>query len=119
MPLYRLAHGRSGDKGDSANIGVLARHPALVPLLREQLTAQAVADYFAHLAAGPVTRYEWPGVDGFNFVLQRALGGGGTGSLRHDPQGKAYAQLLLDFPMHVPEDLVPLLVPDVVLPGAA
>ena len=72
-----MAHGRSGDKGDSANIGVLARHPEFLPLLRAQLTEDAVADYFAHLAAGPVTRYEWPGLNGFNFVLQKALGGGG------------------------------------------
>jgi len=112
VPLYCVAHGRSGDKGDSANIGVLARHPEFLPLLRAQLTEDAVADYFAHLAAGPVRRYEWPGLNGFNFVLQKALGGGGTGSLRHDPQGKAYAQLLLDFPMRVPAHLHPLLKPE-------
>lgn len=102
VPLIRCAHGRSGDKGDSANIGILARHPRFVPLLRAQLTAEAVAGYFAHLVQGPVTRYEWPGIDGFNFVLEGALGGGGVASLRHDPQGKAYAQLLLDFPLAVP-----------------
>ena len=112
VPLFRLAHGRSGDKGNSANIGVLARHPDLLPLLRAQLTAAAVADWFAHLVTGPVTRYEWPGIDGFNFVLQGALGGGGTGSLRHDPQGKAYAQLLLDFPIRVPAALLALLKAD-------
>ena len=109
VPLWRAAHGRSGDKGNSANIAVLARHAELLPVLRAQLTAEAVADYFAHLAEGPVTRYEWPGLTGFNFVLERALGGGGTGSLRHDPQGKAYAQLLLDFPLKVPLALHALL----------
>ena len=112
VPLYRLAYARSGDKGNSANIGLLARHPDLLPLIRAQLGAPEVAVWFAHLADGPVTRYEWPGVHGFNFVLQRALGGGGTGSLRHDPQGKAYAQLLLDFPIRVPAALQPLLKAD-------
>lgn len=109
VPLYRLAHGRSGDKGNAANIGVLARHPDLLPLIRAQLGAAEVAAWFAHLATGPVVRYEWPGLHGLNFVLQGALGGGGTGSLRHDPQGKAYAQLLLDFPIRVPTALLPLL----------
>ena len=105
-PLYLFAHGRSGDKGDSANIGVLARDPRYLPLLRAQLTADAVAGYFAHLVRGEVARYEWPGLDGFNFVLKQALGGGGVASLRHDPQGKAYAQMLLDFPLAVPPDLL-------------
>jgi len=105
-PLYLFAHGRSGDKGDSANVGVLARDPRYLPLLRAQLTPAAVAAYFAHLVSGEVTRYEWPGLDGFNFVLKQALGGGGVASLRHDPQGKAYAQMLLDFPLAMPPDLV-------------
>jgi hypothetical protein len=104
VPLIRCAHGRSGDKGDSVNIGILARHPRFLPLLRAQLTAEAVAGYFAHLVKGPVTRYEWPGLEGFNFLLEGALGGGGVASLRHDPQGKAYAQMLLDFPLAVPRD---------------
>ena len=102
VPLRVLAHGRSGDKGDRANIGVLARHPDFVAVLAGQLTADAVANWFAHLIAGPVTRYPWPGLQGFNFVLERALGGGGVASLRHDPQGKAYAQMLLDLPVVVP-----------------
>ncbi|MEQ8664038.1 MAG: acyclic terpene utilization AtuA family protein, partial [Gammaproteobacteria bacterium] len=106
VPLLRLARARSGDKGDSANIGVLARQPHYLPWLRAQLTAEAVAAWFAHLAHGPVTRYEWPGLDGFNFVLEGALGGGGTASLRHDPQGKAYAQMLLDLPLTVPAGLL-------------
>ncbi|MEQ8230787.1 MAG: acyclic terpene utilization AtuA family protein, partial [Gammaproteobacteria bacterium] len=106
VPLARLARARSGDKGDSANIGVLARDPRYLPFLRTQLTADTVATWFAHLAEGPVTRYDWPGLDGFNFVLERALGGGGTASLRHDPQGKAYAQMLLDLPITVPPGLL-------------
>ena len=102
VPLRILAYARSGDKGDNANIGVLARRPEFLPLLREQLDAKVVAAWFAHLAHGPVTRYAWPGLNGFNFVLERALGGGGVASLRHDPQGKAYAQMLLDLPIVVP-----------------
>jgi hypothetical protein len=102
VPLLRLAHGRSGDKGDISNISVLARRPELVPLLAATLTPQAVRSYLAHLCDGDVTRFAWPGLDGFNFVLRRALGGGGIASLRYDPQGKAHAQILMDFPVRVP-----------------
>ncbi len=83
---------------------MLARRPEFVPLLAAQLSSDAVGAWFAHLAAGPVTRYPWPGLDGFNFVLERALGGGGVASLRHDPQGKAHAQMLLDLPIAVPAE---------------
>ena len=106
LPLIALAHGRSGDKGDSANIGILARHPQFVPVLRARLTAERVAAALAHFVAGPVTRYEWPGLDGFNFVAERALGGGGVASLRNDPQGKGFSQVLLDIPIDVPIRLI-------------
>lgn len=102
VPLIAVAHGRSGDKGDIANIGVIARRPGFAAALREGLTPEAVHGYFAHYALGPVERFEWPGLYGFNFVLHRALGGGGVASLRHDPQGKALAQALMDFPLAVP-----------------
>ncbi|MBX3452927.1 acyclic terpene utilization AtuA family protein [Ferrovibrio sp.] len=102
VPLIRIAHGRSGDKGDIANIGVLARHPDFLPAIAAALTAQAVGEYFAHLAEGPVRRFDWPGLHGFNFMLHKALGGGGMASLRHDPQGKTYAQILMDFHVPVP-----------------
>jgi len=102
VPLVRLAHGRSGDKGDTANIGVLARRPEFVPLLAQALTPDSVRAYLAHLVEGKVTRYDWPGLGGWNFVLERALGGGGTASLRYDPQGKSYAQILMDLPVRVP-----------------
>jgi hypothetical protein len=102
VPLSRLAHGRSGDKGDTANIGVLARRREFVPLLAEALTATAVRAYLAHLVEGEVERFDWPGLGGWNFVLHRALGGGGVASLRYDPQGKGYAQILMDFPVRVP-----------------
>lgn len=103
VPLIELATGRSGDKGDAANIGILARRPEDLPLLREQLTAEAVHRYLAHVVEGSVTRYEWPGLNGFNFLLTEALGGGGMASLRHDPQGKMLAQVLMDFPLRVPD----------------
>lgn len=106
VPLIEIAHGRSGDKGDSANIGVLARRPELVPVLRARLTEDAVRDWLGHLVAGDVRRYEWPGLDGFNFVLENALDGGGMASLRHDPQGKMLAQILMDLPIEVPVALL-------------
>ena len=102
VTLLALAYGRSGDKGDSANIGVLARKPEFLPLLRAQLTPEAVATYFAHFAPSRVERFEIPGLGGFNFLLHNALGGGGMASLRYDPQGKMMAQILMDFPLEVP-----------------
>jgi len=101
-PLIALAHGRSGDKGDIANIGVISRRPEFEAAIGAGLTADAVRDYFAHYVQGPVERFAWPGLHGFNFVLHGALGGGGVSSLRHDPQGKALAQALLDIPVSVP-----------------
>lgn len=101
-PLMALAHGRSGDKGDIANIGIISRRPEFEAAIRSGLTADAVRDYFAHYVQGPVERFAWPGLYGFNFVLHGALGGGGVSSLRHDPQGKALAQALMDIPVCVP-----------------
>ncbi|MDB5827073.1 MAG: hypothetical protein JWQ73_1293 [Variovorax sp.] len=106
VPLIRIAHGRSGDKGDMANIGVIARSPAAWDVLRRVLDAGTVAEYFAHVAGGRVTRYELPGFHALNFTLENALGGGGVASLRYDPQGKAFAQMLLDLPVEVPTELL-------------
>jgi hypothetical protein len=102
VPLIALARGRSGDKGDSANIGVLARRPEFLPAIREALTPTAVRDYLAHYVLGTVERFEWPGLSGFNFLLRQSLGGGGMASLRHDAQGKALAQILMDIPVAAP-----------------
>jgi hypothetical protein len=101
-PLIAFAHARSGDKGDIANIGVIARRAEYEPALRESLTAEAVKRWFAHYALGPVERFDWPAFHGFNFLLHGGLGGGGVASLRHDPQGKALAQALLDMPIEAP-----------------
>ncbi|WP_372750585.1 acyclic terpene utilization AtuA family protein [Litorivivens sp.] len=105
VPLEKLAYARSGDKGDIANIGVIARKPEYLPWLYQQLTAKAVADYFAHLVKGRVDRYELPGINGFNFLMREALGGGGSASLRIDPQAKAYAQMLLSMEVKIPEPM--------------
>ncbi|MBI1321366.1 MAG: acyclic terpene utilization AtuA family protein [Candidatus Hydrogenedens sp.] len=106
VPLVQVAHGRSGDKGNDSNIGIIARKPELYPVLREQLTAERVHDYFSYLMTGSVDRYDLPGISALNFVLHDSLGGGGMNSLRNDPQGKAYAQILLDMPISVPKALL-------------
>jgi len=102
VPLIQLAHGRSGDKGDRVNIGVIARRPEYLPAIAAALTPAAVREYLIHLVHGDVERFDWPGIHAFNFVLQGALDGGGTASLRYDPQGKTYAQILMDMPVAVP-----------------
>ncbi|MBI2771792.1 MAG: DUF1446 domain-containing protein [Burkholderiales bacterium] len=102
VELIELAWARSGDKGDSSNIGVIARRPEWLPLLRAQLTEERVAAWLAHLVKGQVTRYDVPGIHAFNFLCTQALDGGGMGSLRNDPLGKGMAQILLTMPVRVP-----------------
>lgn len=102
--LEDLAYTRSGDKGNDANIGVIARDPSYVPYLRRHLTEKAVHKYFENLFDDPkdcpVTRYEMPGINSFNFLMKDCLGGGGVASVRPDPQGKALGQMLLDFELN-------------------
>ncbi|MED6239274.1 hypothetical protein ATANTOWER_004279, partial [Ataeniobius toweri] len=97
--LEDLAYARSGDKGDSANIGVIARHPLYFPYLKKHLTSSVVEDYFSHLIQpgehNAVTRYTLPGIHGLNFVLRSSLGGGGVASLRSDPQFPSVSGSLL------------------------
>jgi hypothetical protein len=115
VPLHRVADARSGDKGNAANIGVIARTPDLLPLIREQVTPERVRAFFAHYLGGQVRGWELPGLAALNFLLEDVLGGaGGTTSLRFDPQGKSYAAMLLDLPVMVPAGT---LLPD--LPGPA
>ncbi|RBW48392.1 acyclic terpene utilization AtuA family protein [Marinobacter sp. F3R11] len=107
--LIDLAWARSGDKGDHSNIGVIARKPEFVPFIEAALTADAVAEWMSHTLnpeTGKVTRWSLPGFHAFNFLLEHSLGGGGIASLRIDPQGKAFAQQLLEFPVPVPSTLV-------------
>ncbi len=101
VPLIQLAYARSGDKGNTSNIGIIARHPRFLPLLRTQLTPKRVAAYLAHLVRGTVTRYEVPGIHAFNFVCTEALDGGGMASLRNDPLGKGMGQILLTLPVRI------------------
>jgi hypothetical protein len=104
VPLVRVAWGRSGDKGDSSNIGIVARKPEWLALLREQLTEDRVAAWLAHRVNGTVTRYDLPGIHALNFLCTQALDGGGMASLRNDPLGKGMAQILLCMPVQVPAD---------------
>lgn len=108
VPLIELAYARSGDKGNSANIGVLARKPEYLPYIRAALTEPVVADWFSHLLEpdSEVSRWDLPGLQAVNFLLTKALGGGGIASLRADPQGKCLGQMLLEFPVPVPPELL-------------
>ena len=109
VPLIKLAWARSGDKGDHSNIGVIARDPEFLPFIEAALTEQAVAQWMSHTLnpeSGKVTRWAMPGLNAFNFLLEHSLGGGGVASLRIDPQGKAFAQQLLEFPVPVPDGLI-------------
>jgi hypothetical protein len=107
VPLERLAWGRSGDKGDKANIGIMARSEVYLPWIAQALTPEYVATRFAHFMTSPsINRFYLPGLPGFNFVLHNALGGGGVASLRNDPQAKSFAQILLDTPIAIPENLL-------------
>lgn len=93
--LLEIAHARSGDKGDTVNIGLIAREERFYPLLVREVTAARVQKHFAGLCKGPVERYELPNLGALNFLLHQALGGGGTLSLRTDAQGKTFSAALL------------------------
>ena len=95
VQLLHLAHARSGDKGDTANVGLIARRPEYYPVLVEQVTVARVARHFRGVIAGPVERFELPNLHALNFLLHGALGGGGTISLKTDAQGKVFSTALL------------------------
>jgi hypothetical protein len=101
VPLSRLAHTRSGDKGDTCNIGVIAWEERYYPILLREVTAERVKAHFGALVEGPVERYELPNLGALNFLLHRALGGGGTVSLRTDAQGKTFGAALLSLKIEV------------------
>lgn len=112
VALYRVAHGRTGDKGNRSNISVIAWHPDLYPVLVEQLTPQAIATHFSHRKPGAVQRYLLPRLNAMNFVLDEVLDGGVNDALNLDAHGKALSFWLLDLPLLVPVWLAPLLAGD-------
>ena len=99
--LGEIAHTRSGDKGDTCNIGVIAFDPRDYPILVREVTADRVKQHFGELVAGPVERFELPNLGALNFLLHQALGGGGTVSLRTDAQGKTFGAALLALQIEV------------------
>ena len=105
VQLVHLAHARSGDKGDTANVGVIAYDESHYDLLREQLTPEAVKSHFGSMVRGEVERFELPNLSALNFLLHGALGGGGTMSLMNDAQGKVFSTGLLRMEIEVPDDI--------------
>ena len=101
--LVDIAHARSGDKGDTANVGVIALQRAWYPLLVRELTERRVADHFRGVISGDVERYELPNLAALNFLLHGALDGGGTLSLKTDAQGKVFSTALLRMVIEVPD----------------
>jgi hypothetical protein len=95
LKLLELAHARSGDKGDTANVGIVARKPEYYPILGREVTAERVKEHFAGVCLGPVERFELPNLGALNFLLHESLDGGGTLALKADPQGKTYSSALL------------------------
>ncbi|MDQ6718684.1 MAG: hypothetical protein M3Z17_10110 [Gemmatimonadota bacterium] len=102
--LLDIAHARSGDKGDTANVGVIALKPEWFPLLERELTQKRVADHFNGMITGGVDRFVLPNLKALNFLLHGALDGGGTLSLKTDAQGKVYSTALLRMVLDIPDD---------------
>ncbi|CAN5821351.1 hypothetical protein BH23GEM5_BH23GEM5_13770 [soil metagenome] len=105
IQLVHLAHARSGDKGDTANVGVIALEPEFYPVLNEQLTTERVKEHFRGICLGDVERFELPNLHALNFLLHNALGGGGTVSLKTDAQGKTLSTAMLRMEIDVPEEI--------------
>jgi len=104
VSLLKLAHARSGDKGDTANVGLIALRDEYYPLLFQHVTAEAVKKHFGPMVKGDVERFELPNLGALNFLLHGALGGGGTLSLMTDAQGKTFSTALLRMNIDVPDD---------------
>jgi hypothetical protein len=107
VPLYRIAHARSGDKGDASNVGLIARTPELFALISREVTAERVKAHFREVCHGEVERFVVPNLRALNFLLHDSLGGGGTLSLLTDAQGKTHGQGLLTLEIEVPDALLP------------
>jgi hypothetical protein len=104
--LLEICHGRSGDKGDTANVGLIAREERFYPFIREVVTADRVWTHFAGIVRGSVERFELENLWALNFLLHEALGGGGTRTLRNDAQGKTLAAALLRMEVEIDEELL-------------
>ena len=109
IPLYSMAHARSGDKGDGSNVGVLAYDARGYEILRIWLTPERVKAHFDGIALGRVDRYDVPNLLGLNFILHDSLGGGGSASLKTDAQGKTHGMGMLRMLVEVPDDYQPQL----------
>jgi hypothetical protein len=105
VQLLRIAHARSGDKGDSANVGLIALRPEFYPILEKEVTAERVKKHFEGICLGKVERFELPNLGALNFLLHESLDGGGTLSLKADAQGKTYSAALLR--MEIEADSLP------------
>lgn len=103
IQLIEIAHARSGDKGDTANIGLIAHKPEYYPILVKYVTAEVVKRHFEGICLGNVERYELPNLGALNFLLHKALGGGGTRSLKNDAQGKTLSSALLRMEIEISE----------------
>ena len=108
VKLLKIAHGRSGDKGNGSNVGIIARHPDIYPFLKKELTSEKVKEHMKYVCKGEVERYELPNIGALNFILNESLGGGGTVSLKLDAQGKTHASQVLRMDIDVPEELLKL-----------
>jgi hypothetical protein len=104
VQLLKLAHARSGDKGDTANVGLIARRDEFYPLLAREVTAARVKAHFGALVKGAVERFELPNLGALNFLLHESLGGGGTLSLMTDAQGKTFSTALLRMSVEISDD---------------
>ena len=106
VKLLQIAHARSGDKGDTTNVGLIALKPFYYPLLVAQVTADRVKKHFEGICLGAVERFELPNLGALNFLLHESLDGGGTLSLKADAQGKTYSAALLRMEIDVPDELL-------------
>jgi len=104
VSLFDLAHARSGDKGDTANVGVIALKKEYYPLLVREVTATRVKEHFGEIVKGDVERFELPNLNALNFLLHESLGGGGTLSLMTDAQGKTFSTALLRMNIDISDD---------------
>lgn len=104
VSLLKLAHARSGDKGDTANVGLIALSPEIYPILVREVMAERVAEHFGPMVKGAVERFELPNLSALNFLLHESLGGGGTRSLMTDAQGKTFSTALLRMWVDVSDD---------------